>query len=224
MTDATLIEQVERYYSDKVAVHGAKPLGVDWNDERGQRLRFDRLLQVLDLGSSGFSINDYGCGYGGLIDALDARGGPFTYCGFDVSQAMVAAGRVRYEGRRDVRFVDARYELGPADYTVASGIFNVRLDQPADVWERYVLDTIDDLVAVSRCGVAFNALTAHADVTHMRSDLHYADPAVLLNHCLRRFSRNVIVDHDYALYEFTVIIKLGRRTPAVQFQEGQESE
>jgi SAM-dependent methyltransferase len=218
MSDPTLIGQVERYYSDKMARHGATPLGVDWNDESGQHLRFERLLQVLDGVGPRVSINDYGCGYGGLVDALAQRGQPVSYRGFDVSEAMAAAGRRRYVDRPDVSFVSSRPDLTPADFTVASGIFNVRQSQPVAAWERYVLETIDDLVALSRRGVAFNALTAYADRPLMRDDLYYADPAVLLDHCLRRFSRNVIVDHDYELYEFTVIIRLDRRPPAVQHQ------
>jgi SAM-dependent methyltransferase len=218
MNDPTLIGEVERYYSDKVARHGPTPLGVDWNDEAGQNLRFERLLRVLDGAGPQIAINDYGCGYGGLVDALAQRERRFSYTGFDVSESMAAAGRRRYAARPDVRFVSSRSELVPAGFTVASGIFNVRQSQPTDVWERYVLETIDDLVALSRRGVAFNALTAFSDRPLMRDDLYYADPAFLLNHCLRRFSRNVIVDHDYDLYEFTVVIRLDRRPPAVQHQ------
>jgi SAM-dependent methyltransferase len=224
MSDPALIGEVERYYSDKVARHGPTPLGVDWNDAAGQNLRFERLLRVLDGAGPQFSINDYGCGYGGLVDALAQRGEHFSYHGFDVSESMAAAGRRRYAARPDVHFVSSRSELGPADYTVASGIFNVRQSQRADAWERYVLETVDDLVALSRHGVAFNALTAYADRPLMRDDLYYADPAFLLDHCLRRFSRNVIVDHDYELYEFTVIIRLDRRPPAVQHQGGSADE
>ena len=82
------------------------------------------------------------------------------------------------------------------------------------------LRTIDDLVATSRLGVEFNALTSHSDASRMRSDLYYADPATILDYCLRRFSRNVVLDHDYELYEFTVIVRLDRRPPATQYLGG----
>jgi hypothetical protein len=214
MSDEVLIGRVERYYSDKITRHGATPQGVDWNGEGGQRLRFDRLLQVVTAQDADPSINDYGCGFGSLVDVLDSTYDTFSYIGFDISQPMIDAGRERYGNRREVRFVGRREELQPADFTVASGILNVRQEQPADAWERYVLATIDDLATLSRRGFAFNALTSHSDRDHMRPDLHYADPGALLEYCLRRFSRNVVLDHDYDLYEFTVRVRLDGRPPA----------
>lgn len=220
MTDDALIGDVGHYYSAKVTEHGATPRGVDWNSADGQRRRFEQLLQVVDPSVGNPSINDYGCGYGGLIDALSPLLPDFSYCGYDVSESMLAAARQLHPEDERRRFVSDRKDLAPADYTIASGILNVRLDTPVDVWEPYVLRTIDDLVAVSRRGVAFNALTSHSDASHMRNDLYYADPATLLDYCLRRFSRNVILDHDYELYEFTMIVRLDRRPPATQFQGG----
>jgi SAM-dependent methyltransferase len=220
MTDDALIGDVRRYYTAKVTEHGATPRGVDWNSADGQHRRFERLLRVMDPSAISPSINDYGCGYGGLIGALSSRLSDFSYCGYDVSESMLQAARELHPQRKGRRFVSDRSELAPADYTIASGILNVRLDTPGDAWESYVLRTIADLVAVSRLGVAFNALTSHSDSSHMRSDLYYADPAQLLDYCLRNFSRNVILDHDYELYEFTMIVRLDRRAPAAQFQRG----
>jgi hypothetical protein len=47
----------------------------------------------------------------------------------------------------------------------------------------------------------------------MRDYLHYADPAQVLDQCLRRYSRDVALRHDYELYEFTVVVRLGGRPP-----------
>jgi hypothetical protein len=76
-----------------------------------------------------------------------------------------------------------------------------------------VLETLHKLALLSRRGFAFNALTAHADPDRMRSDLYYADPAELLDYCLRHYSRDVALRHDYPLYEFTVSVRLGGRPP-----------
>ena len=98
MSHDALIRGVERYYSAKVAEHGATPLGVDWNDEASQRLRFERLLEVVDDGAQSPSINDFGCGYGGLLDVLQGRFEDFSYRGYVVSQAMIQAAQQRHEG------------------------------------------------------------------------------------------------------------------------------
>ena len=122
---------------------------------------------------------------------------------------MVAAADAQAGPLGDCRFTSDPEQLTVADFTVASGIFYVRLDTSVEVWERHVRDTIERLAALSRRGFAFNMLTSHADADRMRDDLYYADPAAWLTHCLRRFPRSVALLHDYQLYEFTMLIRTG---------------
>jgi hypothetical protein len=49
-------------------------------------------------------------------------------------------------------------------------------------------------------------LTSFADADRMRDDLYYADPAIWVTFCLRRFPRAVTLVHDYPLYEFTMLV------------------
>jgi SAM-dependent methyltransferase len=198
---------VAGYYGAKLAEHGATARGVDWRDEASQTLRFQQLLRVVDHAGP-FSINDYGCGYGALVAHLDERGEAFSYTGFDVSAPMLEQARRAYAGRVDCVFVGQETELRPAEYTVASGILNVKLGFSAETWERYVLGTLGRLAALSTRGFAFNALTSYSDPGLMRDDLYYADPRVVFDHCKRTFSRNVALLHDYGLYEFTTIVRL----------------
>jgi SAM-dependent methyltransferase len=213
MGEQSLIEGVERYYTAKLAEHGAKAEGVDWNGEYGQRLRYEQLLAVVDDPGEQLSINDFGCGYGALVEHLASSFTDFSYVGYDISPAMIAAAREIHRDEPRAKFVHEERELRSADFTLASGIFNVRLDQPQDVWAQYVLETIDRIASVSRRGLAFNFLTSHSDPERMRPDLHYADPSELLDYCLRHYSRDVVVKHDYGLYEFTVLVWLDRRPP-----------
>ncbi|HEV2945068.1 MAG TPA: class I SAM-dependent methyltransferase [Solirubrobacteraceae bacterium] len=222
MVDQSLIGAVERYYTTKVETHGATPRGVDWNGEESQRRRFEQLLRVISDVDGHLSINDFGCGYGSLLDSLEMP--DLSYCGYDVSEAMIAAARSTHSGDSRASFVSDEQQLQSADFTIASGIFNVRLEQPADLWREYVLETIDKLAAISRHGMAFNALTSHADADRMRPDLYYADPAVLLDYCLRRHSRDISLHHDYELYEFTIIVRLDGRPPAKQSRRGPGNE
>jgi hypothetical protein len=108
-----------------------------------------------------------------------------------------------------VTFVDDVDELEPADYTVASGIFNVRLDVSDSAWKDYVFRELETLAGLSRRGFSFNMLTSYSDADKMRPDLYYGDPRFFFDHCKRRYSRNVALLHDYGLYEFTIIVRLG---------------
>lgn len=130
------------------------------------------------------------------------------YRGFDVSESMLKHAR-REHGGPQVEFVGRVDELQPTDYTVASGIFNVKLDVSDDDWLDYVLETIEVLARLSRRGFAFNMLTSYSDADKMRPDLYYGDPMFFFDHVKRRYARNVAVLHDYGLYEFTILARLG---------------
>ena len=206
-TFSDIHERVGAYYDAKLAEHGATHRGVDWNSEASQQLRFDQLLRVADL-SRPFSLNDYGCGHGSLAAYLAGLGADVRYHGYDVSEAMVATARERLAGEK-VAFTTSRANLAVADVTVASGIFNVLAGTSAARWERYVEETIRDMASVSRRGIAFNMLTSYSDADRMTPRLHYADPLRIFDWCKRNLARRVALLHDYELYEFTMIVRLG---------------
>jgi hypothetical protein len=60
---------------------------------------------------------------------------------------------------------------------------------------------------LSRKGFSFNALTKYSDVDHMRPHLYYADPCFFFDYCKTHFARNVALQHDYDLYDFTILVK-----------------
>jgi SAM-dependent methyltransferase len=201
-----LLDAVQRYYSGKIAEHGPTPRGVDWNDQASQEVRFEQLLNLCDL-ETPFTINDYGCGYGALALYLAERGIRFRYTGFDISERMLEQARDLLDGVDECRFVTEDEQLETVDYTVASGIFNVRLDAADDAWERHVFATLERLDQLSTRGLAFNMLTSYSDPERMRPDLYYADPREMFDHCKRTFSRWVALLHDYGLYEFTILVR-----------------
>lgn len=202
----SVLAAVTAYYTEKLAKFGATPRGVDWNSPDSQSLRFRQLLTIVD-GEQDFSINDYGCGYGALLAALMERKAQFSYFGFDVAESMIRAAIEHYGHLPQCRFSTDESSLPVADYTVASGIFNVRLDFDDSAWEQYFFDTLDSFHGISRKGFAFNALSSYADADKRRRDLYYADPLKLFHHCKVRYSRFVSLLHDYPLYEFTILVR-----------------
>ena len=205
-TKTDLLTEVADYYSEKLALHGETPKGVDWNGEDNQTLRFEQLCKLIN-GKLQFSINDLGCGYGALNDFLGSRFSGFTYSGIDVSENMVRSAQQRYQGVDNARFILSSEPDGVADYGVASGIFNVRLGRSDAEWQEYVEATLDILDRTSRIGFSFNCLTSYSDAEKMRDYLYYAAPCALFDLCKRRYSRNVALLHDYGLYEFTILVR-----------------
>jgi len=199
-------DNVEQYYGERIQTYGATARGVDWNSPESQQLRFVQLLMLIDR-SRFFFINDYGCGYGALADYLRDEGYSFHYRGFDISSQMIARAKELHAATDQAAFVCEEQGLTAADYTVASGIFNVKLQTSAAEWKRYMLHTLEAIDGISLRGFAFNALTKYSDPEFMRQDLYYADPLFFFDYCRTNFSRFVSLIHDYPLYEFTILVR-----------------
>jgi SAM-dependent methyltransferase len=206
MNDDSIRDRVQQYYTEKIQTWGATARGVDWNSPESQCLRFGQLIKLID-GGGPFTINDYGCGYGALADHLRENGYSFRYCGFDISSQMIAKAKDLHSAMSQATFVSEESGLSQADYTVASGIFNVKLQTAATEWEGYLLQTLEVINGLSGKGFAFNVLTKYSDPELMRPDLYYADPLLLFDYCKTRFSRFVSLIHDYPLYEFTILVR-----------------
>ena len=201
-----LRRRIAGFFAGKLGEHGTTARGVDWNSEAGQVLRFRQLLRIAENGSP-LSITDFGCGYGALADHLLSSNLAFEYFGLDISADMIAAARARHPGHGSIAFAEGSVPDRPRDYCVASGIFNIKLDTPDGDWLVHVLRVLDIMHEYSRKGFAFNVLTSYSDADKMRSDLFYADPLRMFDHCKRRYARNVALLHDYGLYEFTILVR-----------------
>jgi SAM-dependent methyltransferase len=201
-----IINEVGNYYSDKIKHFGATPAGVDWNGTASQELRFKQLLQVVPLDTNNSTtLLDYGCGYGSLLQYIKEQHQSIAYTGFDIASEMIEAAKQQHP--KDATWLTSLPQSFAVDYTIASGIFNVKQHQTEANWEQYILDTLTHINSISTKGFAFNVLTSYSDKEYMKDYLYYANPLVLFDFCKRHFSRNIALLHDYELYEFTLIIR-----------------
>lgn len=200
------LDPVKSYFGKRIEEFGASPRGVDWNSDASQNVRFDQLLKVIE-DSRPFTILDYGCGYGALADYLVEKGFDADYCGYDIVESAIELALKLHTRKPHCTFVTGAAKLTVCDYTVASGIFNVRGAVDYESWTEYVIGTLHEFNELSRRGFAGNFLTKYSDAEKMRADLYYADPLFLFDYCKRIFSKNVALLHDYRLYDFTLIVR-----------------
>lgn len=81
--------------------------------------------------------------------------GVVWYNGYDINPAMVRAARKKYpQGSFHVRDILTEGFVGPADYVVASGTFNIRVEEH----DRWFRDSLAAMYANCRRAVAFNFL------------------------------------------------------------------
>ncbi len=198
-----ILDTVNSYYTQKVKNHGATPQGVDWNGERSQFIRFEQLTKNLLTDKDAATVLDYGCGYGSLIKFLETRKDNFTYTGFDISESMLkeAVGLYGKEKYTWINSIDTAIQY---DYVFLSGIFNVKLDTPETEWIDYIKNCLALIDKVAKKEFSFNILTSYSDKEYMKDHLYYASPEFWFGYCKKEFSKQVVLNHGYPLYEFTI--------------------
>ena len=151
---------------------------------------------------------EIGCGYGALVDHLEARGVDAAYHGIDLSADMIEAARRMHSGKKEVSFSVGNTPDRPrtsVSHPVSS--MSVPPYRTETGWINTILSTLDMMHENARNGFSFNALTSYSDPEKMRDYLYYANPPELFDHCKRRYARHVALLHDYGLYEFTLLVR-----------------
>jgi SAM-dependent methyltransferase len=208
---AALYAGIDRYYSHKVKLHGPTPAGVDWPCLPTQELRFAQLLRVGSL-QAAFSLNDIGCGYGALLAFLAKRhkqAAGIDYLGVDLSAAMVEQARSLWSKRPLTAFIAGNASPRVADYSIASGIFNVKLNQPRALWEAFIARTLADMHSSSRAGFAVNFLAPLAEGEADPPELYRAAPEQWQRHCEQVLGASVEIVQAYGLPdEYTLLVRI----------------
>ncbi|CAN5492886.1 class I SAM-dependent methyltransferase [soil metagenome] len=198
---------IKEYYEINLQKHGATAQGVGWKNQEAQEVRFNQLAKVIYTDTP-ISINDLGCGTGDLFDFLAGKFGPISYRGYDVIPEMITMAKEQHAASGAAfDLINQSGEMLKADYTIASGIFNLKFDSSGESWKDYILSTLHVMNDKSSKGFSFNALTSYSDKEMMKEELFYSDPKWLFDYCRTKFARNVALLHDYNLYDFTILVK-----------------
>ncbi|MCH2038199.1 MAG: class I SAM-dependent methyltransferase [Rickettsiales bacterium] len=203
----TIRQIIDSYYTGTIQAHGATPRGVDWKDDSSHALRFKQLLSVISEPDLPFSLNDYGCGYGALYDYLREHHYDVTYHGFDLSAAMIKQAEKHLTLSPQCAVSVGLEPEQQADYSVASGIFNVRQHINDEEWLAHIYKVLENMSRFSNKAFAFNCLSEYSDADYRKDYLYYCNPCAIFDYCKQQISPNVALLHDYGLYECTIIVR-----------------
>ena len=200
-----LTTDIEKYYTQKIKSYGKTAKGVDWNGHESQTKRFQKLYEKVFGNHRISSIGDLGCGYGALAEFVQSTDPtPRKYYGYDISHEMIS--RCAQHPSRIFKHIVDSSQVDHLDYYILSGVFNVKLNCDKEKWEQYIFETLKNIDHYSSQGFAFNMLTSYSDSEKMRDNLYYASPEKVFQFCMKNFSNQVCLSHDYGLYEFTVYV------------------
>ncbi|MEI6143401.1 MAG: hypothetical protein WCP85_29260 [Mariniphaga sp.] len=184
--------------------YGATPMGTYQNNTATQYLRFDRLILNIKEIIKGGTIHDVGTGICDLHKYLISKNINHLYSGTEIVQAMIDFSINKYPGielyNRDLLTVNNE----SYDFLLLSGTLNNVHELDKNIWEEYAYNLIEKMFSLCNKGIAFNFLTSNN--TFSQDDLIYFDPGKVLNFCINKLSRFVVVDNSYPLYEVTITV------------------
>ena len=200
------LKKIGQLYADNLSKHGIDSKSVGWNTPECQELRFAQLVKVFERKADEVTINELGCGYGHLLKYLNQHQFKVGhYFGYDIAPEMLsAAKKYLVDEASKISLIESHELTVQADYSICSGIFNVRFEERDTVWLEHIKRTLRDMYEHANKGISFNMLTKYVD--WKEDHLYYGDPEYFFNFCVTEFSRRVVLLHDYPLYEWTIVV------------------
>lgn len=201
----------EKHYSDLFLKHGNAPMGTSSESLAHKDLRYRKIIECINL-VEGDSVHDVGFGLGAFYDFLDSRfsEGEINYSGSEVTLDYVEAVRKRVKGGpflyRNLASEDIANEITEEsyDYVVMSGVFHQIQETKIQDWEEYAQKLLANSFKLAKKALVFNFVSPY--VEYKKVGIYYADINKLIEFINAKMSRFFVVRHDYALYEFTVVV------------------
>lgn len=196
---------IRSQFKEAIQAFGPTSHGVLWNDEQQQFRRFEILFDLLNP-TQPFSLNDFGCGYGALLQFLYKHNLPFTqYYGYDMTQEMLdMASSLFFD--KNLHFINATFPTHHADYTVISGTFNLCDILERKVWIEYIFERLLLAFAKSNIGLAFNGLSPNK---HPHVDgIFYIDKQEMIDLCRYGLGISTIKSYDDTILNEWAIVLL----------------
>ena len=205
MDSKNIIENQRGIYNAQIEEYGDSPESTHNQLEEIQHLRFERLLDNIDVFEEGTTIHDIGCGICDLYHYLKINNAKAIYSGTDIVPAMKELAEKKFPRInyfiRDI--IQDKFE-DCYDYIVLSGTFNLPGNTNKDEWRIFTRQMISSMYSMSNKGIVFNFLTDKADF--FNPQMYYESIEDVSDFCVKNLSRHVIIDHAYPLYEFTCTV------------------
>ena len=196
------LEMIKTYYESNMAKDLPEYGILGWESEEAQRLRFDVLLDRVNL--DGKKLLDVGCGTGNLLEHINSRGIKVEYTGVDILEQMIEkANKKRLDAvflHADI-FKESIFSPGSFDVVYTSGIFNLNLGNNRE----FLRKALGLFFNLSSEAVVFNLL--HVESPDREDKYFYFHPDEV-SEILAEFSgviKRVEVIKSYLKNDFTLI-------------------
>lgn len=192
-----------RIYKESFGNYGDKPRATFQNDLVTMHARYDSLLKnTLEFLPTKFSILDVGCGLGNLHEFLLDLGIDHEYTGLELVSEMASFCENKFPNAKwIVGDIANLSEAVKYDIVVASGTFNLSMQETPNVWLNYVRMSLSKMYSLANSAVSFNALSGFSEFR--AKNLFYFEEKWALDFA-RSKTRFFNLSYLSPLYEFTL--------------------
>mgnify|MGYP003575259216 CR=1 FL=1 len=205
MINSTRLSQQQVYLNLYEGYKGT-PMAVSSESLAHKALRFSQIASIFK-DEDDISVHDIGMGIADFYQFLleKSPGKKISYSGTEILPEFVAESSNRFpECKFYLRDVAEQAFDDHYDYVVMSGVFHQRRDSTIPEWERFYQELLVNAFSMCRKGLAFNFISPFVDF--YQTEVYYCNIYKLLNFLTEKLSRFFTIQHNYALFEFTVFV------------------
>lgn len=204
-----MAEEIYDHYKKEFEIHGDTAKGVNWKDEQSMIKRYRIMIDVISDKTKKCELLDFGCGTAGLYQFIQSHDILIQYEGLDVLTCMIDScekkfPQIQFYNYDIVANCDQYNKLKIYDYIICNGVFTVKKNISNDDMFDYMSKILILLWNKCNIGLAFNIMTPLSDF--FDDKLFYLSIDKLMIFLRENLSKNIIIRHDYKLYEYTCYV------------------
>lgn len=196
------MEDLKKKYKEAFNKHGYSEKSVFWPKGR-QNERFAALTRLIK--KKKFSILDFGCGLGHMLDYLNKNfQGNFYYQGADVVEDFITQNKLMFPTIDFQLISDYKDLKNNFDYILISGAFNMSYFDNLQKHKNLVYEILEELFKKVNVYLSVNFMTDQVD--YIQKGAYHQNVEELLTFVKTKLSKRYVLDCSYMPYEFTITV------------------
>ena len=193
------IKKVAELYGDEFKKYGYSLASI-MIPKGASDARFKTKFDIGDMENT--KVLDVGCGFGHMLDYLNAWNNRAHYTGIDIFPPFIEIAKQRHPGA-DFRILNILEDSIDEtwDWVFLVGAFNVAPEK-IDWWS-YIQKMLQRMFDLCTQGIAIDFLSSYVDF--QKEKAFHASPEEVFSFA-KTLTKRVTLRHDYMAYEFTVYL------------------
>ena len=192
------LNKIKKFYNNRYDKFGNKLESIGWSNRKDQKLRFEKLLNSIDISNK--TILDAGCGFGDLYVYIKKNYNfKFNYVGIEITEKIlqIAKNRLKYKNAKFDVCDLLSYKNDAIDISILSGSLTLKFKNS----NSYTNKVLKKIYEISKISCSINFMSSYSDYQLPKND-HYQPEKIFK--IAKKISNKVNIIHDYPLYEFTL--------------------